>query len=171
MADWLIERLNKTHQREGFQCGKDALDHFLKTLAGQYERKRLGRTFVAVAPGEKAVRGFFTVATGSLTIEALPPAARKGLPKHPLPTAHLGRLAVDQSHRGRRLGETLLLTFLQMALKLAEDWGVFAVDLWAIDEDARSFYTKYGFLPLEDDPLHLYMPLTTLAKALPTYPG
>jgi GNAT superfamily N-acetyltransferase len=167
MANWVIERLDKTHKREGFQCGKESLDQFLKTQASQYEKKRLGRTFVAVSPGDKVVRGFITIATGSLTLEALPPAGGKGLPRHPIPTVHLGRLAVDRTVQGQRLGETLLLYFLKMTLELAEEWGVFAIDLWAIDEEARSFYQKYGFQPLQDNPLHLYLPVATVAKAAP----
>ena len=38
----------------------------------------------------------------------LPPDDQTGLPRYPLPTAHLGRLAVDQSCRGQGLGELLL---------------------------------------------------------------
>jgi GNAT superfamily N-acetyltransferase len=167
MANWVIERLDKTHQREAFHCGKAPLDQFLKTQASQYEKKRISRTLVAVMPGEKEVRGFITIATGSITLDALPASGRKGLPKHPIPTVHLGRLAVDQAAQGQRLGETLLLYALRMTLEVAENLGIFAIDVWAIDEDARSFYQKYGFLPLDDNPFHLYLPLATLAKAKP----
>jgi predicted GNAT family N-acyltransferase len=167
MANWVIERLHKSHDRESFCCGNDSLDRFLKTQASQYEKKRVGRTFVAVSPGENIVRGFVTMATGSISLDALAASGRKGLPKHPIPTVHLGRLAVDQSARGQRLGETLLLYVLKMTIELAERLGVFAVDVWALDAIARSFYQKYGFLPLEDDPFHLYLPLATLAKAKP----
>jgi hypothetical protein len=62
------------------------------------------------------------------------------------------------------LGETLLFHFLRMALDTAADWGVFAVDLWAIDENARAFYARYGFLSLEDNPLHLYLPMATVVQ-------
>jgi GNAT superfamily N-acetyltransferase len=164
MAEWVIERLSRVHRKEDFQCGNESLDRFLKTLAGQYERKRFGRTFVAVAPGDNVVRGYYTCATGSFALEALPSSARRGLPRHTVPTLHLGRLAVDQSCQGRRLGETLLFHFLQSSLETSADWGVFAVDLWAIDENARAFYTRYGFVSLEDDPLHLYLPIGTVTQ-------
>jgi ribosomal protein S18 acetylase RimI-like enzyme len=164
MADWVIEPLNKSHDREPFSCGNDSLDRFLKTLAGQYEKKRLGRTFVATEAGQKRVFGFYTAATGSFSCESLPEADRKRLPRHPVPTAHLGRLAVDLSCRGRRLGETLLFDFLHRALQASADLGIFAVDVWATDEQARAFYLKYGFLTLQDAPLHLYLPLGTVEK-------
>ncbi len=85
-----------------------------------------------------------------------------GLPKHPVPTAHLGRLAVDLSCRGQRLGETLLFHFLGRALGVSDCFGIFAVDVRATDEQAAAFYRKYGFIALEDDPLHLYLPLRTV---------
>jgi GNAT superfamily N-acetyltransferase len=162
MAEWVIEPLDRSHERADFCCGKEPLDRFLKTLVGQYQRKRLGRTFVATAVGAKKVLGYYTAATGSFALDALPAAARKGLPRHPLPTAHLGRLAVDLSCRGQRLGETLLFHFLRTALQVSEQLGVFAVDLWALDDEAAAFYLKYGFLPLQDAPHHLFLPMKTV---------
>lgn len=164
MADWTIERLSSHHAREAFCCGNASLDAFLKTLAGQYEKRRLGKTFVAVRAGEDIVHGYYTSAAGSLDLNALPETQRKQLPKHPLPTVHLGRLAVDQNHQGQRLGETLLLHFLRSALNAVNTIGVFAVDVRATDDKARDFYLKYGFLPLQDIPLHLYLPMKTVEQ-------
>jgi ribosomal protein S18 acetylase RimI-like enzyme len=157
MAEWVVERLSRTHDRSEFCCGNDPLDNFLKNLASQYEKRRLGRTFVAVERGQKRVFGYYTSAAGSVTTDALPPAERKGLPKHPLPTIHLGRLAVDQSCQGKRLGETLLFHFLQNALQMSADLGVFGVDVRATDEQAGRFYIKYGIMPLDDAPLHFFL--------------
>jgi hypothetical protein len=42
--------------------------------------------------------------------------------------------------------------------------GVFAADVWAMDEQACPFYLKYGFIPLEDAPLHLYLPIETVEQ-------
>jgi GNAT superfamily N-acetyltransferase len=164
MAEWIIERLNKAHERDSFCCGKESLDTFLHTLVSQYEKKRVGRTFVATAPDEKKVLGYYTAAAGAFSLDALPESSRKGLPKHPIPTIHLGRLAVDRSCQGQGLGEILLFHFLQKALQVAEDLGVFAVDVWAMEEQALPFYLKYGFIPLQDAPLHLYLPIKTVEK-------
>ncbi|HTU16994.1 MAG TPA: GNAT family N-acetyltransferase [Gemmataceae bacterium] len=164
MADWTIERLGTHHEREAFCCGDASLDAFLQTLVGQYEKRRLGKTFVAVRPGENAVRGYYTSSAGALDLSALPEKQRKKLPKHPLPTVHLGRLAVDQSHQGQRLGETLLFHFLRSALDVANTIGVYAVDVRATDEKARAFYLKYGFLALQDMPLHLFLPMKTVEQ-------
>jgi hypothetical protein len=42
--------------------------------------------------------------------------------------------------------------------------GVYAVDVRATDDKARDFYLKYGFLSLQDLPLHLYLPMKTVEQ-------
>jgi GNAT superfamily N-acetyltransferase len=164
VADWVIERLNRSHERGAFCCGNAPLDNFLQTLVTQYEKRRLGRTVVATAAGENKVLGYYTAAAGSFAVSSLPEAARKKLPKHPLPTVHLGRLAVDLSCQGKGLGEALLFHFLEKAVEVSDELGVFAVDVWATDEPASRFYLKYGFIRLEDAPFHLYLPIATVEQ-------
>ena len=163
MAEWVIERFGSTHERAAFTSGKPLLDTFLRALVSQYEKRRLGRTFVATEPNSTRVAGYYTLAAGAFDVSCLPAALRKKLPKHALPTILLGRLTVDVAFRGRRLGETLLFHALHTDLELSETLGAFAIDIWAIDDEARTFYRKYGFLALEDDPLHLYLPMQTVA--------
>jgi hypothetical protein len=62
MADWQIERLEREHVRDVFSCGKPALDEFICRLVSQYEKQNLGRTCVAVRPGEKQGLGYYTLA-------------------------------------------------------------------------------------------------------------
>jgi GNAT superfamily N-acetyltransferase len=162
MAEWVIERLRAAHDRASFSCGKPPLDNYLRALASQYERRRLGRTFVATEPGNPKVAGYYTLATGALDVNCLPEAIRKKLPRHPIPTVHLARLAVDLSFRGQRLGETLLYHALRQSLQVTETVAAYTMDLWAIDDEARAFYLRYGFLPLEDAALHLHLPLATV---------
>ena len=162
MADWIISRLNKNHDRSQFSCGKAPLDAFLHSLVSQYEKRRVGRTFVVTEPDSSFVAGYYTLAVGAVDISTLPESDRKKLPQHPIPVLHLGRLAVNKAHQGRRLGETLLYHALRAILVIAETAGVFAVDLWAIDDEARAFYEKYGFVTLADHPLHLYLPMKTV---------
>ncbi len=71
---------------------------------------------------------------------------------------------MDKSCQGQRLGERLLFHFLATVLEISEKMGVYAVDVWSKDEDARKFYLKYGFLALQDDALHLYLPIGTVRQ-------
>jgi GNAT superfamily N-acetyltransferase len=164
MADWQVERLDRSHQRGEFCCGKDSLDEFLRTLVSQYEKRNLGRTFIAVRPGEKRVYGYYTLASGSVSFLNLPAATAKRLPRHPIPVVLLARLAVDRSVRGQRLGELLLIDALRRCLDLTRTLGIHAVEVDAIDQEAKGFYMKYGFVPLLDDELHLYLPIATIQE-------
>ena len=166
VADWTIEPFGKTHERSAFACGKASLDDFIRTRVGQYEKRRLGKTFVAVPAGEKRVIGYYTLAAGAVLFEHLPTAASRKLPKHPVPVILLARLAVDQSAQGQRLGEGMLLDALQRSLNLSVNLGAYAVEVHALDDSAVAFYVKYGFSPLLDNPKHMYLPLATIEKVL-----
>src|SRR5262249_21266028 len=107
MAEWRIEPLRASHERGDFSCGKAPLDDFLRLRASQYEKRRLGRTYVAVFPGAMKVAGYYTLAAGAIAVADLPPKASKRLPKHPAPVILLGRLAVDLKVKGQGLGKAL----------------------------------------------------------------
>src|SRR5689334_20406227 len=107
MAEWLIERLDRSHLREEFQCGNASLDHFLTALVNQYEKRKLGRTYVAVRPGDKRVWGYYTLASGAISFQHLPAKVAKKLPRHPVPVVLLARLAVTQAAQGTGLGKLL----------------------------------------------------------------
>jgi GNAT superfamily N-acetyltransferase len=166
VSDWQIERLDRSHERSEFSCGRVPLDNFLRTLVRQYEKRNLGRTYVGVRPGEKRVLGYYTLASGSVAFENLPSSSTRKLPRHPVPVVLLARLAVDHSTQGHGLGATLLVDALERCLMLAESLGVHAVEVEAIDAVARSFYEKYGFVSLLDSPNHLFLPVATIRQAL-----
>ncbi len=165
MAEWKIERLGRSHDRGEFCCGKAPLDDFLRLRVSQYERRRLGRTYVAVFSGETKVAGYYTLASGAIPFADLPGDVAKRLPKHPVPVILLGRLAVDQKAQGRGLGKALLQDALRRCLGLSEQLGLYAVEVLAIDAEARGFYAKYGFVPLSDNDLHLFLPIKTIQEA------
>ncbi len=161
-SEWTIEHLRREHQREQFRCGEPSLDEFLQKYARQNDEKGLGRTFVATRPGDLVVLGYTTLRSGAVSASALPEADRKRLPSYPVPVVHLGRLAVDESTQGRRLGEALLVDALRRAEAAAREVAAFAVEVIAIHEKARSFYLKYGFREMTDDRLHLYLSMKTV---------
>jgi len=74
----------------------------------------------------------------------------------------IGRLAVDQRYRGRRLGEYLLVNALKRCLKLSQEIGAIAVLVDAKDEGAVRFYGRYGFRRFEDRPRSLYLPMAEI---------
>lgn len=158
---WTIERLNPQHDIASFDSGEPSLNSFLKKHALNNDRAGLGRTFVAVDTGQKQALGYFTVSTGSVTFDTIPDHARKRLPKYPIPTIHIARLAVDVKCQGKGLGETLLVESLCKAAIAANNVGVYAVDVFALHDEAKTFYRKYGFVEMLDQPLHLFLPIAT----------
>ena len=155
-----IEPLNSSHGRQLFDCGEPSLNDFLQRFARQNDTRGLGRTFVAVHAGETAIMGYYTIASGALTFDTVP----EKLPRYPIPVIHIGRLAVDLRARGQGLGEWLLIDALRRAALIAEQLGIYAVEVRALNDAARAFYLKYGFVALLDDPLHLYLPMKTIRQ-------
>jgi len=139
--DIRIEPFDKSrHERTGFHCGQPALDEFVRSLVTQYEKRRLGKTFVAVRSSSPDVLGYYTLAAGSVAFQNLPTPSAKKLPKHPVPSVLLARLAVGQSMQGQGLGEALLMDALQRASQLSKSLGIHAVEVVAIDQRAQAFY-------------------------------
>lgn len=166
MADWKIERLDRSHERADFDCGVPSLDDFIRLLANQYEKRRLGRTYVAIGSGDRRVVGYYTLASSCVGFDDLPGDFARKLPRHPIPTVLLARLAVDRSAQGQGLGADLLIDALARCLGLADPVGVHAVEVDAIDSRAAGFYSKHGFIPLLDDELHLFLPIATIQGLL-----
>ena len=142
-----IRALHEGDDRSQFRSHDADLDRFFHKFAGQNQFKHyLGATYVAV--DERRIFGFATVAAGHLEIDELPAAARRGLPRYPLPVLRLARLAVDESARGSGVGAALLRFVFQLALRMANEYGCVGVVVDA-KPDALDFYRKYGFLSLE----------------------
>ena len=167
MDEWRIVRLDRTHSRDRFDCGQPSLDHFLHALVSQYEKRNLGRTYVAVRGSESRIFGYYTIASGALSFESVPSELAKKLPRHPVPVVLIARLAVDRGVQGQRVGEMLLFDAFARALDLSGTLGIHAVVVDAVDARAKAFYEKYRFMPLLDSELHLFLPIATIAALFP----
>jgi len=162
----LIEPLGRQHERDGFECGKPFLNDFLTRLATQYERRNLARTYVLVHSGESKVIGYYTLASSAVDFYTLPATQTKKLPRHPLPAILLARLAVDQSVCGQGLGGQLLRDCFVRCLQLADQIGIHAVTVDAIDEQAAKFYEHFGFARFLNQTDKLFIPLDTIRQAV-----
>ena len=111
---------------------------------------------------------------GHLELDQLPLLYRRKLPRYPLPILRLARLAVDESFRGSGIGTRLLKAVLQMALRLAEDFGCTGVVVDA-KPAAMPFYEKFGFTPLDPvegipaarpQPVPMFLAINKISAAL-----
>jgi predicted GNAT family N-acyltransferase len=156
----IIQRLSTSHDRDSFDCGAEELNLYLLKYSWQHERKGMGRTYVATEEGESRVLGYYTISSSAVAFDVVP----ENLPRHPIPVALIGRLAVDRNAQGRGLCEMLLIDALRSAQKASESVGIYAIVVDALEDKARGFYVKYGFRELLDDRLHLYLPMKVVKE-------
>jgi len=149
---YLTEPLNSSHNKKVFTCGKKLLDDYLQTQAKQDVKRKLSACFI-LADNENTVKGYYTLSSTSIRRELLPDNIIKRLPPSytNLPATLLGRLAINNSFKGKGLGELILMDALKRSYHTSlSSIGSMAVIVDPIDEDAIKFYKKYGFILLPD---------------------
>ena len=163
-SDRIIEPVGPSHVREHFCSGSPELDRYLHQQATQDARRKVAAVFM-LADRRKHVLGFYTLSACSIQPAELPPAIARRLPRYPhLPATLLGRLAVELSRRGLRLGQFLLMDALYRSWRNTLEIASVAVVVDAIDDNARRFYAHHEFQPFADHPNRLFLPMTTIEK-------
>ena len=158
--DLVIEPLSSTHDRPGFTCDVESLDNYLRKQAKQDIKRRISRVFVATTPEYPAtIVGYYTLSTLSIELSQLPEALARKLPRHPVPAALIGRLAVAQHAQGQGVGKMLLMDAIKRTLRVSDEIAIYAIVVDAIDVHAKSFYQQYGFSSLSSKSRRLYLPL------------
>jgi len=115
---------------------------------------------------EKRVIGFYALSTASAVRTGLPGALRRNAPD-PVPLMLLGQLAVATSHRGRGLGAQLLRDALLRVAGASRHVGFRALATHPIDEEAQTFYARFGFTEVPDaQPRLMVLPLQRLIAAV-----
>jgi GNAT superfamily N-acetyltransferase len=160
-APFIIAALGNKHDRAAFSCGVDALDRYFQKQVMQDIRRRATACYVATEVSEARIAGYYTLAASGIPLAEMPAELAKRLPRYPsVPVARLGRLAVDQAYRGRKLGSALLWDAVQRCLRL--ELAVFALVVDAKDDQSESFYQHHGFVAFGSQPRQLVLPLTNL---------
>ncbi|MFT3742547.1 MAG: GNAT family N-acetyltransferase [Gammaproteobacteria bacterium] len=154
-----IASLVEAHNRLNFKSGSAPLDRYLKEQATQDIRRRITACFVACH--EEHIIGYYTLASTSIPLSALPPGISKKLPRYPtVPAVRMGRLAVDEAFKGQGLGGALLADAISRTCR--SEIAAYALIVDAKDKMAVSFYQHHGFILLPDTPMTLFLPLATV---------
>lgn len=153
-----LEPLGPSHDRSTFSCGVEALDQYVVNQASQDVRRRVSACFLAIEVTSGKIAGFYTLAAASVPLSDLSPKLIRRLPRYPtVPVARVGRLAIDQSFQGQKLGGALLA---DAALRAARsEVAAFALIVDAKDDDAVAFYRHHGFEPFGGDNRQLIVSL------------
>jgi GNAT superfamily N-acetyltransferase len=149
--------LTGSHDRQGFDCGRQELNGWLRQVARQHQDKGLSKTFVANREDEPArICAYYALTLAELESRHLPDAWRKKLPRR-IPGVRLGRLAVDRQYQGKGLGELLLIDAVARARRIFIQAGGLGLFVDALDEQAAGYHRRFGFQPAPDNPLLLFL--------------
>lgn len=162
---WNFQVLDRSFERTNFDCGNSRLNDYLKKYAIQNQKARYSITYVATIEGSKEIVGYYCTSASVIEFANIPEKQKKKLPRYPAPVMLIGQLAVAKDMQGKGLGKILLMHALSRAVKIGEEMGIYAVRVDAIDEKAKSFYLKYGFVPLKDNDYSLILPLKTIINS------
>jgi GNAT superfamily N-acetyltransferase len=152
-----------------FDCGKEAINVYLRRYAAKNMALNLNRTFVLPYTTEDSseklqVAAYYTLAHQTLVREELPDPSR--LPRYPVPVILLAQLGIDQRFRRQGLGAKTLVYALRHAYQIANNpkgLPAMGVVLDVLDHDALAFYQSFEFfLPLTDNPMKLFVPMASL---------
>ncbi len=162
MTVFRIEKLDRSHAVDAFDCGEPALTRFLTRFSLPSQLSNAAATYVGLADDQ--VIGFYSLVVGEVQYEGAPERLIKGLAHHPVPLMLLARLAVDQSWQGRGIGAGLLKDAMLRTLQAADIAGIRALAVHAKDEGARAFYQHFDFIDSSSDPLHLFLLIKDLRR-------
>lgn len=158
--------LDKTHNRNAFECEEQQLTDYIKKQVSQDIKKRLAVCFVAIDNYNNVI-GYYTLSSESLGREQIPDKYLKKVPQnYNAPVILLGRLARNITAKGTGLGEHLLLDALFRAFTLSEESiGAMAVIVDPMNQFAIKFYEKYGFEQLPDSE-KMFLPMSTIKQII-----
>ena len=159
-----FEELNRSHNRAGFDCGVKDLNEFLKNLARQNLKKGLSRTFVLTGKGfPEEILGYYTLSVFEVSAEKLPRKfAKKN--KGNLPAVKIARLAVAKGLQKQGLGKHMMINAMKRVINISENVGIIGLFVDAKNQGAKEYYLNFGFIPLSDHSLKLFLPLNTLLQ-------
>ncbi len=153
--------LSKSHVREGFCSGSEALDHYFSAQVSQDTKRNITKCFVAIDNTDQKIAGFYTLSAAQIPLPGLPEKISRKMPRYEtVPASRIGRLAVDRHYQGKRVGSALLADALLRSSN--SSMAVYALLVDAKDEKAEAFYLHHGFIPCLGTLHTLFLPLKTI---------
>lgn len=160
------EPLAKHHDVERFDCGDAALNAWLVDHAWPAQRAGTARTYVTHRA--RVVRGYYSLAAGSVVPRDVPQRVSAGGGRHPVPIVVLARLAVDRDEQGAGVGTSLVRDALFRIAGAADIVGVRAVLVHVKHPDLAAFYERFDFEPGPVDQHQMFLLMKDLRRALET---
>jgi GNAT superfamily N-acetyltransferase len=144
--------LGLEHSTQGFDCGVESLNEWLRSRAWKNQLTGASRTYVTTE--ESTVAGYYCLSSGALAATDAPGSIRRNMPD-PIPIAIIGRLAVDKAWHGKAIGAALLQDAIERSAEAAKILGILGVLVHALSDQAKVFYERHGFIASPHQPLTL----------------
>ena len=147
-----------------FDCGEEPLNIYLKRYAKKNHKTGVSTTHVMESSSDGSIMGYYSLSLAGLDRGTLNDAEERAAPRYVerLPVYHLTRLALDSKQQGKKLGSALLIEALKSCYQAAEIVGAIAVIVDAKHVKAKAFYEYYGFAPMPEQDLKLFMTIHQL---------
>lgn len=140
----MFEILNKTHDRQSFDCGNEPMNAYLKTMANQHAKKGMSVTHILAQ--NDAVGAFYTLSNMHINNDERKLA---GYPSE-VPAILIGRIGVNKPFQGQGLLKEVLKDALKNVIQLAKISGIAFVVVDAKTDQLVKFYQSAGFVSLAD---------------------
>jgi GNAT superfamily N-acetyltransferase len=162
-----ITSISAEHITAEFDCGSEAQTAWLRKHALQAHRIDSSKVQVVTRTGDTRVVGYYALSAGSVEHVKAPPRVTGGMPRYPVPVVILTRLGVDRTEQRQGLGRALLKDALFRVASASEVIAARALLIHCEDVAAKAFYRHIAeFEESPTDPLHLYLVIGDLRKAL-----
>ncbi|HEV8246963.1 MAG TPA: GNAT family N-acetyltransferase [Polyangiaceae bacterium] len=157
------EALASHHAVDGFSCGEQVLDDWLRKRALANQVSGASRTFVVCEEG--AVVAYYALASSAVSVTASTGRFKRNMPD-PIPVVVLGRLAVATAHHGNGIGRALFQDAARRVVNAADVIGIRGMIVHALSDNAAAFYRRLGFDPSPLDPMTMMVTLADLRAAM-----
>ena len=152
--------LDDAHRLDDFRCTSPDLTKWLIERAIKNHREGASRCFV-VCDETLGVVGYYAIAAGAVSHSLVPGGVRRNMPD-PIPVAVLGRLAVHSDWVRQGIGRGLLKDAIQRTVQTSRQLGIRVLLCHAIDDEAKAFYLRNGFIESPTDAMTVMLSLARL---------
>jgi N-acetylglutamate synthase-like GNAT family acetyltransferase len=161
-----IETLSKAHDRNAFDCGNKALNHFLQKIARQHSEKGLSKTFVLIDTKHPTdIIAYMSLVVCEVLADDIPHQCKDKYPNR-IPAAKLAKLAVAIDQQKKGYGEILLIEAMKKTLTVSYKMGIAGLFFDAKHEQAKAYYNQFDVISLPEQLDNLFLPIATIANSL-----
>lgn len=160
--------LDRKHDRAAFECSRHpALADYVQRQAMQDRERDAAAPIALIDTDGRTIIGYYTLSAAEVDLNHIPPVIGRKLPKYPMvPAIRLGRLAVADAYQGHGHGAGLLMHALERAEVGSHTIAAALLIVDAKDDQAVSFYQRFGFHRFKDTPNQLYLTMAEIRAVL-----